>query len=123
MSDIITSISYDESLDLVLVKLTGTATSSDVIRNYDVITGYAQARQCQKLLIDVTELRHRYAAVEVIDVILGIKDKLAGFHVERVVGFDGYLHDLLLQNAKRFSLNAENFKCKKKAKNWLEKAA
>lgn len=123
MSDIITSISYDESLNLVLVKLTGTATSTDVIRNYDVITGYAQARQCQKLLIDVTELRHRYAAVEVIDVILAIKDKLAGFHVARVVGFDGYLHDLLLQNAKRFSLNAENFECFKKAKNWLEKAA
>ncbi|OUL58246.1 hypothetical protein [Pseudoalteromonas ulvae] len=123
MSDIITSISYDESLHLVLVKLTGTASSTDVIRNYDVITRYAHARQCQKLLIDVTELRHRYAAVEVIDVILAIKDKLAGFHVARVVGFDGYLHDLLLQNAKRFSLNAENFECFKKAKNWLEKAA
>ena len=123
MSDIITSISYDESLHLVLVKLTGTATSTDVIRNYDVITRYAHARQCQKLLIDVTELRHRYAAVEVIDVILAIKDKLAGYAVARVVGFDGYLHDLLIQNAKRFSLNAENFECFKKAKNWLEKAA
>ncbi|MBE0366021.1 hypothetical protein PULV_b0747 [Pseudoalteromonas ulvae UL12] len=123
MSDIITSISYDESLHLVLVKLTGTASSTDVIRNYDVITRYAHARQCQKLLIDVTELRHRYAAVEVIDVILAIKDKLAGYAVARVVGFDGYLHDLLIQNAKRFSLNAENFECFKKAKNWLEKAA
>ena len=123
MSDIITSISYDESLHLVLVKLTGTASSTDVIRNYDVITRYAHARQCQKLLIDVTELRHRYAAVEVIDVILAIKDKLAGYAVARVVGFDGYLHDLLIQNAKRFSLYAENFECFKKAKNWLEKAA
>ncbi|ATC97021.1 hypothetical protein [Pseudoalteromonas tunicata] len=123
MSEIITSISYDSSLDLVLVKLTGSATSTDVINNYHLIINYANERHCRKLLVDVTELRHRYAAVEVIDVILAIKHVLKDFKLARVVGFDGYLHDLLIQNAKRFALNAENFECFEQAKIWLEKAA
>ena len=123
MSDIITSMSYDSSLNLVLVKLTGSASSTDVINNYHTIINFANERNSRKLLVDVTELRHRYAAVEVIDVMLAIKKDLTGFKLARVVGFDGYLHDLLIQNAKRFALDAENFECFKQAKIWLEKAA
>jgi hypothetical protein len=36
-----------------------------------------------------------------------------------VVSFDGFMHDLFVQKAKRYNLQAENFECFSKAKNWL----
>lgn len=39
--------------------------------------------------------------------------------VARIVSFDGFMHDLFVQKAKRFEINAENFECFHKAKLWL----
>jgi len=122
MSKLITNLSYDDSENLVMVKLFGAANVEDVVNIYKRITEFAKFNSTDKLLVDVIELEHQYPAIEVINLVVQIESILKGFKVARIIGFKGFHHDLVLQKAKRFNVHAENFDCSKKAKHWLNTA-
>lgn len=119
MSTLSTSITYDETTSLVMMTLRGTASAQDVVDVYQIAYGYAKTHNSSKLLVDVSELEHRFAAIDIVNIMPKIAHHLRDISIARVVGFEGYMHDLFLQKAKRFNVQAENFECFKSAKQWL----
>ncbi|SFB97264.1 hypothetical protein [Pseudoalteromonas denitrificans] len=119
MSGLITSLSYDETENLVMVNLFGKASVTDIIDTYKKITCFAKVNSSNKLLVDVSELKRYYPRVEVINLFIQIKALLVGFKMARITGIESYRYDIVLQKAKRFNLDVENFDCTKKAKHWL----
>lgn len=119
MQTLSTSITYDESTSLVMMTLRGVVTADDVIKTYQRANRYAQNYKSSKLLIDVTELEHNFAAIDIVSLMPKVANALQNMKLARVVSFDGYMHDLFLQKAKRFGITVENFDCFKTAKHWL----
>ncbi|TMO61014.1 hypothetical protein CWC18_12380 [Pseudoalteromonas aurantia] len=119
MSTLSTSITYDETTSLVMMTLRGTASAQDVVDVYQIANGYAKTHNSSKVLVDVSNLEHRFAAIDIVNIMPKIAHYLRDLSIARVVGFEGYMHDLFLQKAKRFNVNAENFECFKSAKQWL----
>ncbi|MFC3034787.1 hypothetical protein ACFOEE_19965 [Pseudoalteromonas fenneropenaei] len=119
MSQFSTSITYDETTALVMMTLRGKITAQDVISVYKIANEYAKTHNCSKVLLDVVELEHKFAAIDIVDIMPKVAHYLNGMTVARVVGFRGYMHDLFLQKAKRFNITAENFDCFNQAKRWL----
>lgn len=119
MSTLSTSITYDETTSLVMMTLRGTASAQDVVDVYQIANGYAKTHNSSKILVDVSNLEHRFAAIDIVNIMPKIAHCLRDLSIARVVGFEGYMHDLFLQKAKRFNVNAENFECFKSAKQWL----
>ena len=119
MSTLSTSITYDESTSLVMMTLRGVVSAEDVIKTYQRANTYAMNYKSTKLLIDVTELEHDFAAIDIVSLMPKVAHALHNIKLARVVSFNGYMHDLFLQKAKRFGITVENFDCFKTAKNWL----
>ena len=119
MSTLSTSITYDESTSLVMMTLRGVVSAEDVIKTYQRANTYAMNYKSSKLLIDVTELEHDFAAIDIVSLMPKVAHALHNIKLARVVSFNGYMHDLFLQKAKRFGITIENFDCFKTAKNWL----
>ncbi len=119
MSNVVVSISYDASTELVMVTLRGIAVAQDVIRSLDAIAGFVEQYSASKVLIDATEFEHGYPAIEIIDVVSHAAKRLSDLIVARVVNCRGYMDDLLLQKARRFQINAQNFESFCSAKQWL----
>ncbi len=122
MSTLSTSITYDESTSLVMMTLRGVVSAEDVIKTYQRANTYAMNYQSSKLLIDVTELEHDFAAIDIVALMPKVAHALHNIKLARVVSFNGYMHDLFLQKAKRFGITVENFECFKTAKIWLSNA-
>jgi hypothetical protein len=123
MNQFSTSITYDETTHLVMMTLRGKISAQDVIGVYRIAHEYAKSHDCHKVLVDVVELEHQFAAIDIINIMPSVAHYLNGMLVARVVGFSGYMHDLFLQKAKRFDIKAENFDCFKQAKHWLTSSA
>ncbi|KAF7764507.1 hypothetical protein PCIT_b0527 [Pseudoalteromonas citrea] len=119
MSTLSTSITYDETTSLVMMTLRGTASAQDVVDVYQIANGYAKTHNSSKILVDVSDLEHRFAAIDIVNIMPKVAHYLRDISIARVVGFEGYMHDLFLQKAKRFNVDAENFECFKSAKQWL----
>ncbi|CAM3754668.1 MULTISPECIES: hypothetical protein [Pseudoalteromonas] len=119
MSNVSTCITYDASTSLIMMTLRGTASAQDVINFYQIAQQYVSMYGSNKLLVDVSELTHKFPASDLITIMPAISNWLARCFVARVVSFDGFMHDLFLQKAKRFDIKAENFDCFNSAKNWL----
>ncbi|MFC0119514.1 hypothetical protein [Pseudoalteromonas xiamenensis] len=119
MNQFSTSITYDETTKLVMMTLRGKISAQDVISVYKIANEYAKSHDCTKVLIDVIELEHQFAAIDIVNIMPSVAHYLNGLVVARVVGFKGFMHDLFLQKAKRFDVVAENFDCFKQAKQWL----
>jgi hypothetical protein len=119
MSTLSTSIAYDETTSLVMMTLRGSASAQDVVEVYQIANGYAKTHNSSKVLVDVSDLEHKFAAIDIVNIMPKIAHNLKDLSIARVVGFEGYMHDLFLQKAKRFNVDAENFECFKSAKQWL----
>lgn len=102
-----------------MMTLRGIASAQDVVDVYQIANGYAKTHNSSKILVDVSELEHRFAAIDIVNIMPKIAHYLTDLHIARVVGFEGYMHDLFLLKAKRFNVRAENFECFKSAKQWL----
>jgi len=120
MSNISSCITYDASTSLIMMTLRGRATAQDVINFYQLAQQYSTIYSSNKILVDVSELVHDFPASDLITVMPVIASWLKTCTVARIVGFDGFMHDLFVQKAKRFQINAENFECFHKAKLWLQ---
>ncbi|CCQ10978.1 hypothetical protein PALB_18520 [Pseudoalteromonas luteoviolacea B = ATCC 29581] len=119
MNQFSTSITYDETTRLVMMTLRGKISAQDVISVYRIAHEYAKSHRCDKVLIDVVELEHQFAAIDIVQIMPSIAHYLKGLSVARVVGFKGFMHDLFMQKAQRFDIDAQNFDCFKQAKQWL----
>lgn len=119
MSKVSTCITYDASTSLIMMTLRGTASAQDVINFYQIAQQYVTIYGSNKLLIDVSELTHKFPASDLLKIMPAVSNWLAHCFIARVVSFDGFMHDLFLQKAKRFELKAENFDCFNSAKAWL----
>ncbi|NOU50116.1 hypothetical protein HG263_06125 [Pseudoalteromonas sp. JBTF-M23] len=119
MSTLSTSITYDDTTSLILMTLRGCISADDVVSVYRIANDYAKAHNSSKILIDLSEVEHRFAAIDIVDFMPKVAHYMRDFTIARVVGFEGYMHDLILQKAKRYNVNAENFECFKTAKQWL----
>ncbi|MCO7190502.1 hypothetical protein CWB99_00305 [Pseudoalteromonas rubra] len=122
MSTLSTSITYDETTTLIMMTLRGKAGVDDVVNAYKAANSYASKHQSSKLLVDVSELEHRFAAIDVVNVMPKVAHHVKNMKIARVVGIEGFMHDLFLQKVQRFGINAENFECFKSAKEWLSKS-
>ncbi|WKD25842.1 hypothetical protein NDQ71_18685 [Pseudoalteromonas sp. KG3] len=103
-----------------MMTLRGTASAQDVMNFYQIAQQYVSIYGSNKLLVDVSELTHKFPASDLLTIMPAVSNRLANCFIARVVSFDGFMHDLFLQKAKRFDLKAENFECFTSAKNWLE---
>ena len=119
MPNVSTCITYDASTSLVMMTLRGTASAQDVINFYQIAHQYSLLYGSDKILVDVTELTHNFAPAELFNIMPVIAHSLKKACVAIVVSFDGFMHDLFVQKAKRYNLHAENFECFQKAKTWL----
>ncbi|MCG7534040.1 hypothetical protein [Pseudoalteromonas sp. OOF1S-7] len=122
MSTLSTSITYDETTTLIMMTLRGKAGVDDVVNAYRAANNYASKHQSSKLLVDVSELEHRFAAIDVVNIMPKVAHHVKNMKIARVVGIEGFMHDLFLQKVQRFGINAENFECFKSAKEWLSKS-
>ncbi|KPH58008.1 hypothetical protein AMS58_15455 [Pseudoalteromonas porphyrae] len=120
MSNVSTCITYDASTSLIMMTLRGTANAQDVITFYQIAEQYIGIYKCNKLLVDVSELKHDFPASDLLSIMPAISSWLKHCFIARIVSFDGFMHDLFLQKAKRFEITAENFECFRSAKHWLE---
>ncbi|WP_394188945.1 hypothetical protein [Pseudoalteromonas atlantica] len=120
MSNISTCITFDASSSLIMMTLRGNASAQDVINFYQIAQQHVAIYGSNKLLVDVSEVTHNFPASDLLNVMPVISNWLKHCVVARVVSFDGYMHDLFLQKAKRFDITAENFECFRSAKTWLE---
>ncbi|MBB1365765.1 hypothetical protein H5154_05095 [Pseudoalteromonas sp. SR44-5] len=119
MSNVFTCITYDASTSLIMMTLRGTASAQDVMNFYQIAQQYVSIYGSNKLLVDVSELTHKFPASELLTIMPAVSQWLASCFIARVVSFDGFMHDLFLQKAQRFDIKAENFDCFNSAKNWL----
>ncbi|KZN39067.1 hypothetical protein [Pseudoalteromonas luteoviolacea] len=122
MSLLSTSITYDKSTSLIMMTVRGRAGVEDVLNAYKAVQKYAESHGSNKVLVDVSELEHRFAAIDIVNVMPKVAHYVSNMQIARVVGFEGYMHDLFLQKVKRFGIHAENFECFKSAKEWLSNA-
>ncbi|MCQ8878668.1 hypothetical protein NQT69_11705 [Pseudoalteromonas shioyasakiensis] len=120
MSNVSTCITFDASTSLIMMTLKGTASAQDVINFYQIAQQYGEMYSSNKLLVDVSELSHDFPASELLNIMPTISGWLKDYLIARIVSFDGFMHDLFLQKAKRFGIPAENFECFATAKSWLE---
>lgn len=120
MSNVSSCITYDASTSLIMMTLRGRASAQDVISFYQLAQQYSTVYSSNKLLVDVSELVHDFPASDLLKIMPVISTWLKTCVIARIVSFDGFMHDLFLQKAKRFEINAENFECFKKAKLWLQ---
>jgi len=120
MSNVSTCITFDASTSLIMMTLKGTASAQDVINFYQIAQQYGEMYSSNKLLVDVSELSHDFPASELLSIMPTISGWLKDYLIARIVSFDGFMHDLFLQKAKRFNIAAENFECFAAAKSWLE---
>jgi|TARA_R110001606_G_scaffold56537_4_gene137068 hypothetical protein len=102
-----------------MMTLRGTASAQDVMNFYQIAQQYVSIYGSNKLLVDVSELTHKFPASELLTIMPAVSQWLASCFIARVVSFDGFMHDLFLQKAQRFDIKAENFDCFNSAKNWL----
>ncbi|WP_440056694.1 hypothetical protein ACSLBF_17585 (plasmid) [Pseudoalteromonas sp. T1lg65] len=121
MNKLSTSITYDHLNDLIMMKVRGVANANDVIAAYEKANLYAKKHNSSRILLDVSELEHRFAAIDIVNLMPQVVHYIRDLSVARVVGIKGYMHDLFLQKVKRFDVNAENFECFKTAREWLSK--
>ncbi|WP_462181662.1 hypothetical protein [Pseudoalteromonas gelatinilytica] len=119
MPNVSTCITYDASTSLVMMTLRGTASAQDVINFYQIAHQYSVLYGSEKILVDVSELTHDFAPADLFTIMPVIANSLKRAVLAIVVSFDGFMHDLFVQKAKRYNLQAENFECFNKAKNWL----
>jgi len=119
MPNVSTCITYDASTSLVMMTLRGTASAQDVINFYQIAQQYSVLYGSDKILVDVSELTHNFAPADLFTIMPAVANSLKKAVVAIVVSFDGFMHDLFMQKAKRYNLQAENFECFNKAKNWL----
>ena len=121
MHKISTSVTFDECNDLIMMKIRGIANANDVVSAYEKANLYAKKHNSSKVLVDVSELEHRFAAIDIVNIMPKVAHNFGNLHIARVVGFEGYMHDLFLQKIKRFNISAENFECFKSAREWLSR--
>lgn len=119
-SNFSTCITYDVATSLIILTFKGTASAQDVINFYDVARLYANTYGSKKLLIDVRGLTHDFPATDLLTIMPILSRWLSPFYIARVVGFNGFMHDLFLQKAQRCKIRAENFETQYSAKRWLE---
>ncbi|MFK3861063.1 hypothetical protein [Pseudoalteromonas rhizosphaerae] len=119
MSNVSTCITYDASTSLIMMTLRGTASAQDVMNFYQIAQQYVSIYGSNKLLVDVSELTHKFPASDLLTIMPAVSKWLSSCFIARVVSFDGFMHDLFLQKAQRFDIKAENFDCFNSAKNWL----
>jgi len=119
MSNVSSCITYDASTSLIIMTLKGRASAQDVVTFYQLAQQYSTVYNSNKMLVDVSELVHDFPAIELLKIMPLIATSLETCVVARIVSFDGFMHDLFVQKAKRFEINAENFECFHKAKLWL----
>ena len=107
MPNVSTCITYDASTSLVMMTLRGTASAQDVIifTNCPTILSFIWVR---KILVDVSELTHNFAPADLFTIMPEVANSLKEAVVAIVVSFDGFMHDLFMQKAKRYNLQAEN---------------
>lgn len=122
MTTLSTSIAYDHSSSLILMTLRGSVCAQGVIETYKRAKEYSSNYESYKVLVDVTELKHDFAAIDLVTFMPQVAHALKDINLARVVSYDGYMHDLFLQKAKRFGVKVENFECFQTAKQWLSKA-
>ncbi|KZN46190.1 hypothetical protein L1077_09160 [Pseudoalteromonas luteoviolacea] len=122
MSALSTSITFDQTTSLILMTVRGKAGAEDVVNAYKAAKVYSEQHGSKKVLVDVSELEHKFAAIDIVNVMPKVAHYLTNMQIARVVGFEGYMHDLFLQKVKRFGIHAENFECFKSAKEWLSNA-
>ncbi|WP_419148090.1 hypothetical protein [Pseudoalteromonas 'SMAR'] len=121
MHKISTSVTFDKCNDLIMMKVRGIASAKDVVESYQRAHCYANKHKSKNILVDVSELEHRFAAIDIINIMPKVAHYIGDMNIARVVGFEGYMHDLFLQKIKRFDVNAENFECFKSAREWLSR--
>ncbi|MEI5637521.1 MULTISPECIES: hypothetical protein [unclassified Pseudoalteromonas] len=121
MHKISTSVTFDKCNDLIMMKVRGIASAKDVVESYQRAHSYANKHKSKNILVDVSELEHRFAAIDIINIMPKVAHYIGDMNIARVVGFEGYMHDLFLQKIKRFDINAENFECFKSAREWLSR--
>lgn len=119
MSNVSTCITYDASTSLIMMTLRGTASAQDVMNFYQIAQQYVSIYGSNKLLVDVSELTHKFPASDLLTIMPAVSKWLSSCFIARVVSFDGFMHDLFLQKAQCFDIKAENFDCFNSAKNWL----
>jgi hypothetical protein len=73
----------------------------------------------EKILVDLSPSNTNFAPADLFTIMPVIANSLKRAVLAIVVSFDGFMHDLFVQKAKRYNLQAENFECFSKAKNWL----
>lgn len=120
MSNVSTCITFDASASLIMMTLRGKASAQDVINFYQIAQQYVAMYGSNKLLVDVSDLQHDFPASDLLNIMPTISTWLKDCVIARIVSFDGFMHDLFLQKAKRFDIEAENFDCFRTAKSWLE---
>jgi hypothetical protein len=120
MKQIITSLSYDENEHLVLVKISGKSFNyKDLSESYKAIAQFAQKQSCERVLIDVTELRSAHSAYDIVLLVNTVSYALKPLTLAKVIGLQGYKNNLFLQKARQKELTIANFECFYRAKAWL----
>ncbi|AXV67171.1 hypothetical protein D0907_17775 (plasmid) [Pseudoalteromonas lipolytica] len=119
MTNVSTCITYDASTSLVMMTLRGMASAQDVINFYQIAHQYSLLYGSDKILVDVSELTHNFEPADLFTIMPVVANTLKRAVIAIVVSFDGFMHDLFVQKAKRYNVHAENFECFQTAKNWL----